>query len=92
MQRRLAAIMAADIVGYSRLVAVDESGTIARHKSHRKELIDPRIAEHGGRVFKATGDGFLVEFPSVVNAVQCAIEIQMAIAEHEAKGPREDQI
>jgi adenylate cyclase len=86
VERRLAAIMAADMVGYSRLMAADESGTILRHKFYRQAVIDPKVSHHGGRVFKATGDGFLVEFPSAVHAVQCAVEIQTAIAEHEKKG------
>jgi adenylate cyclase len=92
LQRRLAAIMAADMVGYSRLMAADESETIARHKSNRKELIDPRIADHGGRIFKATGDGFLAEFSSTVDAVQCAVEIQRAIHEQEPKASIERRI
>lgn len=92
MQRRLAAIVAADMVGYSRLMAADESGTISRHKSHRKDLIDPSIAAHNGRVVKATGDGLLVEFSSVVNAVQCAVEIQGAIVEQESTGAAERQM
>jgi TolB-like protein/class 3 adenylate cyclase len=84
--------MAADMVGYSRLMAADESGTIMRHKSCRQEVIDPRIADHDGRVVKATGDGFLVEFSSVVDAVQCAVEIQGTIAEQEAKISTEKRI
>ena len=71
-QRRLAAIVAADVVGYSRLMGRDESGTLATLKGHRRELIDPKIAEHGGRIVKTTGDGLLLEFPSVVDAVRCA--------------------
>ena len=69
VERRLAAILAADMVGYSRLMEADEEGTIARQKGHRKELIDPRIAEYGGRLVKSTGDGVLVEFASAVDAV-----------------------
>ena len=82
--RRLAAIFAADMVGYSRLMEADEEGTIARQKAHRKELIDPKIAEHDGRIVKTTGDGMLVEFASVVDAVRCAVEVQQAMAEREA--------
>ncbi len=82
-QRRLAAIFAADMVGYSRLMEADERGTIARQKSHRAELIDPKIAEHHGRIVKLMGDGMLVEFASVVDAVECAIEVQRAMAERE---------
>lgn len=82
-QRRLAAILAADMVGYSRLMEADESGTITRQKSHRTELIDLKIAEYKGRIVKTTGDGLLVEFASVVDAVNCAIEIQTAMVERE---------
>ena len=71
-QRRLAAIVSADVVGYSRLMGRDESGTLATLKSHRRELIDPKIAEYGGRIVKTTGDGLLLELPSVVDAVRCA--------------------
>ncbi len=92
MERRLAAILAADMVGYSRLMAADEAGTLARQKAHRKELIDPRIAEYGGRVVKSTGDGVLVEFPSVVDALRCAVGVQLAITEREAAVPADDRI
>jgi TolB-like protein/class 3 adenylate cyclase/Tfp pilus assembly protein PilF len=78
MTRRLAAI-AADVVGYSRLMGGDETGTLAALKTHRRELIDPKIAEHQGRIVKTTGDGLLIEFPSVVEAVQCAVEVQRAM-------------
>ncbi len=84
VERRLAAILATDMVGYSRLMEMDEEGTIARQKTHRKELIDPKIAEHRGRVVKTTGDGLLVEFASAVDAVRCAVDVQRAIAEREA--------
>lgn len=84
MERRLAAILAADMVGYSRLMAADETGTIERQKAHRSALIDPRIAQYGGRIVKTTGDGMLVEFGSVVDAVRCAQEVQQAIKEQEA--------
>jgi adenylate cyclase len=92
MQRRLAAIMAADMVGYSRLMAADEGGTIQRQKSYRRDLIDPKVGDHGGRVFKSTGDGYLVEFSSAVSAVQCAVEIQRAIADLEANVSTEQRI
>ena len=69
--RRLAAILAADIAGYSRLMGADEEGTLERLKVLRRELLDPKIAEHHGRIVKNTGDGFLAEFPSVVGAVRC---------------------
>jgi len=79
-QRRLAAILAADVVGYSRLMGQDEAGTLAALKAIRVELIDPKITEHHGRVFKTTGDGLLAEFPSVVNAVSCAVAVQDAMS------------
>jgi adenylate cyclase len=79
VERRLAAILAADVVGYSRLMEQDEAGTLVRLKAHRRELIDPAIAARGGRMVKLMGDGALVEFASVVNAVQCAVEIQGAM-------------
>jgi adenylate cyclase len=75
-QRRLAAILAADVVGYSRLMGQDEVGTLAALKATRTDLIDPKVVEHMGRVFKTTGHGLLAEFTSVVNAVSCAVEIQ----------------
>jgi TolB-like protein/Flp pilus assembly protein TadD len=80
-QRRLAAIVSADVVGYSRLMGVDEVGTLAAMRGHREELIDAKIAEHGGRIVKTMGDGLLLEFPSVVNATECALEIQTSMAE-----------
>jgi TolB-like protein/Flp pilus assembly protein TadD len=92
MERRLAAILAADLVGYSRLMGQDETGTVAALKAVRAELIDPKIAEHKGRVFKATGDGVLAEFPSVVNAVACAVEIQSSMATNNARRPDERHI
>jgi adenylate cyclase len=70
MTRKLAAIVAADVVGYSRLMGADEAGTLAALKTHRRELVDPKIAAHQGRIVKTTGDGLLVEFSSVVEAVQ----------------------
>ncbi len=90
--RRLAAILAADMVGYSRLMEVDEAGTIARQKAYRAELIDPKIAEHHGRIVKTTGDGLLVEFASVVDAVACAVATQRALVEREADVPEERRI
>src|SRR5438128_5859205 len=74
--RRLAAILAADAVGYSRMMRADEEGTHERFKAHRGELVDPKVREHHGRIVKYTGDGMLAEFPSVVEAVLCAVEIQ----------------
>ena len=79
-QRRLAAIVSADIAGYSRLMGRDETATLAELKSLRRELIDPAIAAHGGRIVKSTGDGLLVEFASVVDAVNCVVEVQKAMA------------
>src|SRR5205807_1219056 len=79
MERRLTAILAADVVGYSRLMAIDEAGTLAALKSLRKNLADPKISEHNGRIVKLTGDGMLIEFPSVVSAVACAVDIQSAM-------------
>src|SRR6201993_5357037 len=79
--RRLAAILAADVAGYSRLMGVDEEGTLERLKALRRELLDPKIAEHNGRIVKTTGDGVLVEFASVVDAVRCAVEVQQAMPE-----------
>src|ERR1700751_1589646 len=75
-ERRLAAVLAADMVGYSRLMEVDETGTLARLKTHRIELIDPSIAMNRGRIIKTTGDGMLVEFHSVADAVMCAAQVQ----------------
>src|SRR5271169_6691350 len=90
--RRLAANLAADVAGYSRLMGADEEGTLARLKALRAELIDPAIAEHHGRIVKTTGDGLLVEFASVVDAMRCAIEMQMAMAENNAPLPPDQRI
>jgi TolB-like protein/Tfp pilus assembly protein PilF len=92
MERRLAAILLTDMVGYSQLIGLDEEGTIARQKSHRDGIIDPKIAAHGGRIVKTTGDGVLVEFPSVVEAVQCAVAVQEEMAACEAAVPAERRI
>jgi adenylate cyclase len=78
--RRLAAILAADVAGYSRLMGADEEGTLERLKALRAEVVDPKIAEHRGRLVKTTGDGLLVEFGSVVDALRCAIEVQRGMA------------
>ena len=85
--RRLAAILAADVAGYSRLMGEDEEGTLARLKAIRRELGDPKIKEHRGRIVKTTGDGLLVEFPSVVDAVRCAVEVQREMAARNAEVP-----
>jgi len=87
MDRRLAAILSADVVGYSRLMGMDEGGTLEALRAHRAELIDPAIAEHGGRIVKLMGDGVLVEFASAVNAVECAVAIQHGMAIRNARVP-----
>jgi len=90
--RRLAAILAADVAGYSRLIGADEEGTLGRLKTLRAELIDPKIARHDGRIVKTAGDGLLVEFASVVDAVRCAVEVQRAMAERSAGVPADKRI
>ncbi|MEE8225881.1 MAG: adenylate/guanylate cyclase domain-containing protein, partial [Kiloniellales bacterium] len=85
MERRLVAILAADVVGYSRLMGKDETGTLERLKSLRKELVQPKITERKGRIVKLMGDGLLAEFPSVVEAVQCAVGIQKSILGRETE-------
>jgi class 3 adenylate cyclase len=90
--RRLTAILAADVVGYSRLMGADEEGTHERLKAHRRELVDPKINEHSGRIVKTTGDGMLAEFPSVVGAVRCAAEVQRAMIDREARIPEDRRI
>ena len=90
--RRLAAILAADVAGYSRLMGVDEEGTHERLKVHLSELVDPKIKEHRGRTVKNTGDGLLAEFPSVVDAVRCAVEVQRGMVEREPEVPEERRI
>jgi adenylate cyclase len=92
MERRLAAIFAADVAGYSRLIGADEEGTLERLKAHRRELIDPKIIEHQGRIVKTTGDGLLVEFASAVKAVRCAIEVQRGMRDRNADVPQERRI
>ena len=83
VERRLAAILAVDVAGYSRLIGADEVGTLAALKARRREVVDPAIAQHHGRIVKTTGDGMLVEFPSVVDAVRCAVELQRGMADRE---------
>ena len=92
VERRLTAILAADVVGYSRLMGADEEGTLAALKAIRRELVDPRIVEHRGRIVKTTGDGLLVEFASVVDAVRCAVEVQREMAERNTDVPAETRI
>ena len=92
VERKLVAILAADVVGYSRLMGQDEAGTLLRLRTHRRELIDPKIAEHKGRIVKTTGDGILIEFPSVVEAVACAVAVQRGMAERNATTAEEQRI
>ena len=92
MERRLAAILAADVVGYSALMEVDEAGTHERLKAGRKELFEPEIARHHGRVFKLMGDGMLAEFGSVVDAVECAVALQRGLAERNAAVPEDQRL
>ncbi len=88
VERRLTAILAADVAGYSRLMGADEEGTLAQLKAHRRGLVDPKISEHRGRIVKTTGDGMLIEFPSVVDAVRCAVEVQEGMAIRNADVPK----
>src|ERR1700722_16552289 len=90
--RKIAAILAADVVGFSRMTSVDEDGTLARLRALRTDLIDPTVAAHNGRVFKRTGDGALIEFRSVVDAVRCAIAGQNSMGERFAAGPFDRRI
>ena len=90
--RRLAAILAADVAGYSRLMGADEEGTLAALKAIRRELGDPKVKEHRGRIVKTTGDGLLIEFASVVDAVRCAVEVQRGMAERNAEVPEARRI
>jgi adenylate cyclase len=92
VDRKLAAILAADVAGYSRLMGADEEGTLARLKAYRRDLIDPKMEEHRGRVVKTTGDGILIEFPSVVDGVRCAVEMQRATVERNANIPDDKRI
>jgi len=92
LQRRLAAILSADVVGYSRLMGLDEAGTLSRLNALRRELVDPTIAAHAGRIVKLMGDGALVEFASAVDAVACAIEIQRQLRERDAGGSEANPI
>ena len=85
VKRRLTAILAADVAGYSRLIGADEEGTLADLKAHRRALVDPTITEHRGRIVKTTGDGILVEFSSVVDALRCAVEVQRGMATRNAE-------
>ncbi len=91
-KRRLAAIIAADVAGYSRLVGADEEGTLARWKAHWRELLEPKVAEYGGQVVRITGDGLLLQFTSAIAAVRYAVEVQCAMAERNAELPKERRI
>ena len=91
-ERRLAAILAADVAGYSRLMGADEEDTLARLKAHRRELIDPKIGEHRGRIVKTTGDGILIEFSSVIEAISCAVAVQREMAKRNAETPQDRRI
>src|SRR5580704_15824792 len=90
--RRLAAILAADVAGYSRLMGADEDGTHERLKAHLGEPVNPKIREHRGRIVKNTGDGFLAEFGSVVDAVRCAVEMQRGMSDRNAGTPPDKRI
>jgi len=92
VERKLAAILAADVVGYSRLMGLDEEGTLEQLKEHRRVLFDPKIVEHRGRIVKTTGDGLLVEFASVVDAVRCAVDVQRGMAERNAEVPEDRRL
>jgi adenylate cyclase len=91
-ERRLAAVLAADVVAYARLMGQDEAGTHSRLKAIRRELVDPSVKRHGGRVVKSTGDGALVEFPSALEAVSCAVEVQKAMLNRNAGVPEDKRI
>src|SRR5215831_13769311 len=91
-ERKLAAILAGDVAGYSRLMGADEEATLTQLKAHRRALVDPKIKEHHGKIIKTTGDGMLVEFASVVDAVRCAVEIQRGMGERNAGVPLDKRI
>ena len=90
--RRLAAILAADVAGYSRLMGADEEGTHERLRAHFREIVEPKIKDHRGRVVKNTGDGMLAEFASVVDAVRCAVEVQRGMVDREPEVPDDQRI
>ena len=92
VERRLSAIYASDVVGYSRLMGADEEGTLARLNAHRREFLEPTVAQNRGRIVKRTGDGVLIEFISAVDAVRCAVEIQRGMGERNAGVPPETRI
>ena len=92
IERRLAAVLAADVAGYSRLMGADEEGTLARLKATRQSIVDPTMADHRGRIVKTTGDGMLVEFASAVDAARCAVEVQRRMSEQNAAVPQNVRI
>src|SRR3974377_1829083 len=92
VNRRLPAILAGDVAGYSRMMGADEEGTLSRLNTHRREFLEPKIAEHRGRIVKRTGDGVLIEFASAVDATRCAVEIQRGMTERNAPLPQEKRI
>jgi adenylate cyclase len=92
VERRLAAILAADVAGYSRLMGADEEGTLSALLACRREILDPKMAEHRGRVVKTTGDGFLVEFASVVDATLCALDVQRGVRERNISIPKDKRL
>src|ERR1700719_672077 len=92
VERKLAAILAIDVAGYSRLMGADEERTHERLRAHFRELVDPKIKEHRGRIVKNTGDGLLAEFQSVVDAVRCAVEVQRGMTERNAEAPPERRV
>src|SRR5881398_3728841 len=92
VERRLTAIFAGDVAGYSRLMGADEEGTLSRLNAHRREFLDPKIAEHRGRIVKRTGDGILIEFDSAVDAVRCALEMQQGMRERNDEVPPDSRI
>ena len=92
VERRLTAILAADVAGYSRLMGTDEEGTLTRLRAHRAALVDPKVTEHGGRIVKTSGDGLLMEFASVVDAVRYAVDVQRGMAERNSIVPEEKRI
>ena len=92
VERRLAAILAGDVAGYSRLMGADEEGTLFRLNAHRREFLEPKIADHRGRVVKRTGDGILIEFASAVDAARCAVEVQRGMIARNASVPQDKRI
>ena len=92
VERRLAAILAADVAGYSRLMGQDEAGTLARLRTHRRELIDPKLRQYGARFVKSSGDGIMAEFPTALGATRCALEVQQGMAERSQSTPASSRV